>query len=534
MYKVLIVEDEAPVRNTIIESIDWASVGLDVAYAAGDGQEALDYLEEHQIDLIITDIYMPFINGMELIRRVRETNRYCKVIFLTGYDEFEYAKEAVDLEASKYLLKPITKEELLIVLKEMKNALDDDIKAMQNLHKLEKEYERNIELLRDKLLYDIIEGFIPRKRIAQACENLSYDLEAPYYRVGVLEVIGKEKISQGVWQDDYSLLQFAIYNICKEIFEKEKHTKVLLGKQGRITIVFTTSSMQEFEIKSYNALTKALHSIKRIYEIPLTAGLSDVCSSVGDLKLAYKEALSAIEYTVLEGNDHVIVKSDIEPGKSCNNSKLKSYIEKMIAAMRVNKADQLKDYLKLYFELIKFDKYSLNEVKTLLLSLITAMFDAYNQICVKDTMKKTLDFYLVEQIYALESLSDLEKNLEEVFRVLSEDLRKLRDDDKHHLVMKAIVYVETNYSDPCVNLNSMGELLHVSVSYFSRIFKAAKEQTFIEYLTKYRINKAKDFLKTTDNKVYEIAMEVGYEDARYFSHNFRKHVGMTPLQFRKV
>lgn len=265
MYRVLIVEDEIPVRNTIVESVDWASIGLEVAYAAADGQEALDWLEDNQIDMILTDIYMPFVDGLEMIRRVRLTNNYCKVVFLTGYNEFDYAKEAIDLEASKYLLKPITKDELTNVLIEMKEELDEAIKVKRNLNRLEQEYERSLEFLRDKLLYDIIAGFMPADRITQACENLACDFSAPYYRVGVLEVVGKEAVGKDVWEDDYSLLHFAMYNICKEIVGKDNDVKVLLGESGRVIVAFTSSDIRGFGERAYYELSEVLHSIKRIY-----------------------------------------------------------------------------------------------------------------------------------------------------------------------------------------------------------------------------------------------------------------------------
>ncbi len=534
MYNVLIVEDEIPVRNMIVESVDWASIGLKIAYAAGDGQEALDYLEDHQVDLILTDIYMPFINGMELIRRVRLTNNYCKVIFLTGYNEFDYAKEAIELEASKYLLKPITKEELTKALIEMKEELDAAISAKKNLTKLESEYEKQRLFLQNKLLYDIIYGFIPSDRIDQASDNLECNFGAPYYRIGILEVQDKEEVGKKVWDDDYTLLHFAMFNICEEILQSEDKVKVLLGDHGKIVVVFTDQEQDGFSNKAYNHLTEVLHSINRIYEMPMRAGLSDAYGTLVDLKIAYNEALSAIDYAVLEGNNRVIVKSDIEPMSLVNHDRLDDTMIQIITNIKVYDIKRMREYLKLFFEQIKFDKYGLNEVKTLLLTLMTKVFDVYNQITINESLKQTLDFKLVEKVYLLESLTSIEEALIDTFILLSTNLRQSREDDKNHLVVKAIKYVEKEYSNPAIDLNLMSQLLHVSTSYFSRIFKGAKEETFIEYLTTYRIDRAKELLKSTDKKVYEIATEIGYEDAHYFSYNFRKHVGTTPLKYRKA
>ncbi len=534
MYNVLIVEDEVPVRNTIVESVDWEEIGLTIAYAAGDGQEALDYLEDHQVDLILTDIYMPFIDGMELIRRVRLTNNYCKVVFLTGYNEFDYAKEAIELEASKYLLKPITKDELTKVLIEMKEELDSALNLKKNLTRLESEYEKQRLFMQNKLLHDIIYGFIPSDRIKQACENLTCDFGAPYYSIGIVEVLDKEEVGKKVWNDDYTLLHYAMLNICEEILESEKKAKVLLGDNGKIIIVFTAREANGFSDQAYNHLTEILHSISRIYEMPMTAGLSNAYETLGDLRIAYNEAIAAIDYAVLEGNNRVIVKSDIEPNSFVNHDRLNDTIEQIITNVKINNLDRVQEYMKLFFEQIKFDKYGLNEIKTLLLTLMTKTFDVYNQITLDESLKQTLDFKLVEKIYLLESLTSIETAMFETFWELSLKLKKSREDDKNHLVLEAIQYVEKDYANPAIDLNLMSQMLHVSTSYFSRIFKAAKEETFIEYLTAFRINKAKELLKATDKKVYEIATDIGYEDAHYFSYNFRKHVGTTPLKYRKA
>ncbi len=143
MYKVLIVEDELPVRDAIISIINWEELGYEVVYAAEDGQDALNYLEDHAIDLMITDIYMPFVDGLELVRRVRQKDTYCKVVFLTGYNEFEYAKEAISLNANKYLLKPITKDELTGVLVDIRNNIEQELAEKNNINRLKKEYEND-------------------------------------------------------------------------------------------------------------------------------------------------------------------------------------------------------------------------------------------------------------------------------------------------------------------------------------------------------------------------------------------------------
>lgn len=533
MFKLLIVEDELPVRNMIIESVDWQEIGFEVCFAAGDGQEALEYLEENQMDLILTDIYMPFIDGLELVRRIRKTNSYSKIVFLTGYNEFDYAKEAIELDASRYLLKPITKEELTKVLVEIKNELVSEIQAKKNLSHLEKEYEKRSEYLKDKLLYDIMAGYIPADRILPACDNLNCDFTSSFYRVGIIEVINKEAIGQKVWEDDYSLLHFAMYNISKEIIKVGDKTKVLLGDNGKIIIVFRSEDKASFSQVTSDYLNEVIHTMFHIYRMTLTAGLSDIYEDLYNLKYAYKEALIATSYSVIEGTNRVIVKSDLEPVSNMNHDKLDDYIESIISGIKMSQFDVIERYLALYFDLIRFEKYGLNEIKTVVLSLVTKVYDIYNQMCMKDELKESLDFSLIQEIFDLEDLEKLEINIKHVFVILGKKLIQSREDDRYYLVVQAVQHIESDYSNPSLDLNQMNEALHVSISYFSRIFKQVKGVTFLEYLTNYRMEKAKELLKTTNLKVYEVAENVGYDDAHYFSYNFRKNIGMTPLKFRK-
>lgn len=534
MYSVLIVEDETPVRKAMVANVDWEAIGFKVVCDVEDGQEALDYLEEYQVDLILTDIYMPFIDGLELVRRVRRTNKYCKVIFLTGHNEFDYAKEAIELEVSQYLLKPITKNELTKVLMKMKKIIDEDIQAKRNLSRLELEYEKRLVFLRDKLIYDMIAGLIPESRIEQSYNNLSCTFKSDFYRVGVIEVVTKESVMKSIWSDDYSLLQFAMFNICKEILEVEEKTRILLGEQGKIIIIFIADNETGFTRHTYELLSEVINTIHHIYDLPLTAGMSQVYTALYDLKYAYKEALMAIEYNVLEGYNRVIVKSDIEPNSLMNKEKLDEYLEKILSALKVGQEDVMSDYLKLYFGQVKFEKYGLNNIKTLILSLISKVLDTYNQMCIRENMKEVLDFKLVEEIYGLEDFKVLENSILVVFNKLCKNLHNSRENEKQQIVVQALQFIDTNYSDSGLDLNKISEELNMSTSYFSRIFKKERGQTFIEYLTEYRIEKAKELLKASDMKVYEISEQVGYEDAHYFSYNFRKNVGKTPLQFRKV
>ncbi|PKM68307.1 MAG: hypothetical protein CVU95_03660 [Firmicutes bacterium HGW-Firmicutes-2] len=533
MYKVLIVEDELPVRDAIISIINWEILGFEVVYAAEDGQDALNFLEDHEIDLMITDIYMPFIDGLELVRRVRKNDKYCKVVFLTGYNEFEYAKEAITLNANKYLLKPITKDELTTVLEEIRENIHQEITERNNMSRLKLEYEKRREYLQDKLLYDVLLGFIPRDRVVEACQELGVNTAGAAYVVGVIEIMNKKQVGEAVWGEDYSLLHFALYNICKEIIADYPRHYVLMGDHGKIIVCFISDEETKNYGKAYEILGEMLISIRHIYNMDVVAGMGECYMEFSDFQYSFQDALTALEYKVIEGANQIIVKTDIERSSGKGHRQSNEFLEQIEVAIRVNNMDNLSKYIHLYFDMLKFNKVQLGEFKSLVLTLITRIFATFNQLIVDKKENIVLDFYLVEELLKINDLNLIQEKIIQKCEELIKQLEQKREDDKAILVFQGIQYIESYYDDSNLDLSTICEVLHVSSSYFARIFKLYKNQTFLEYLTMFRMEKAKELLKNSTMKVFEISVKVGYDDPHYFSYNFRKNVGMTPSHYRK-
>ncbi len=533
MYKVLIVEDELPVRDVIISIINWEELGYEVAYAAENGKDALDYLEDHSVDLVITDIYMPFMDGLEFVRRVRKKDNYCKVIFLTGYNEFEYAKEAISLNAYKYLLKPITKQELTEVLQEVHQSICQEINEINNINRLKIEYEKRREYLQEKLLYDILLGFIPKDRIREACKEMGFEPQGRIYTAGVLEIVNKKEVGENLWGEDYSLLHFALFNICKEVLGDYPQHYLLMGDHGRIIICFVFDEEKKASEKAYGILQELLVSIRHIYDMDVVVGLGDSYLELSEMKYAFQDALTALEYKVIEGGNQIIVKTDVERSSTKGHRQSNEFLEQVEVAIRVNHQENLKKYIQLYFENLKFNKVPLGEFKSLVLALIIRVYSTYNQLIMDKKESETLDFRLIEALLSMDDLVLMQESIIQRSKELVDQLQQNREDDKAVLVLDAMRYIETCYSDPSLDLSHISEKFHVSSSYFARIFKQHNQQTFVEYLTEFRMKKAKELLKNSTRKVFEISQAIGYEDPHYFSYNFRKNVGMTPSQYRK-
>lgn len=531
MYKVLIVEDELPVRDTIIESIDWESLGLKVVHAAADGLEALDYLENESVDLMITDIYMPFVDGLELVRRLRKKNNFTKVVFLTGYNEFEFAKEAIELEASRYLLKPITKDELLKVLKELKAEIDGEIEQKKNLEWLKLEYDKKQVFIRDQWLRDILNGFVPKELIRGTVKNVHPELDTIGFAIGLIEIANKEEIGENIWRHDYTLLHFAVFNICREILGTQ-HI-LLLGDKGKIICVFTGLSEKGSYQKAINLLDESIGMIKHIYSMDVSAGLGTICTDLSGIAHSYKEAKLALEYKLLEGLNRVIIFSDMERNNVDDFSQVEEYITHIETAIRVGDLERVNKFLDVFFNSLRFKKASINVFKTYTLTLVTKIYGSYNQNILSDHDRFSIESTVIEKILRAERIEEISDSINRLCHEMSSDSQKNRDNDQTILVQSAKQYIDSHYQETTLDLNSVSDYLHVSSSYFARLFKKHYQVTFLDYLTQYRLEEAKSLLRNTSLKVFEIAEKVGYEDPHYFSYNFRKNLGITPLQYRK-
>lgn len=527
MLKVMLVEDEAPVRSMMMEIIDWESLGFQVVYGANDGKDALEYLEEHAVDLIISDIYMPFVDGIELIRRVRKQDIYTKVVYLTGYNEFDYAKEAIDLNVSKYLLKPITKDEVTKVLVEMGKEISEEIERKKNVERLEVEFEKYQEMYKTNTLYNMYIGEIPGTRVEDMCKQLEIIIPKGGYQVAVVEIVDKEEITSKQWGRDIAIFNFALQNICKEVVDND--VDVFIGNEGSIVLGFLAVEQQDV----YETIKKLMRSICHVYRMELTAGVGSVVSEFQRISQSYKEAKRALEYQVIEGTNKILMYSDLDVSKVFNVDLVKGYMENIEIAIRTNDKNSLSKYLQLFFEHLKFQQMKVEEFRTLTLTLVTRIYATFLETIKQNEEFLTLEHEIIKQIMDANKSEDLQYIIEDMCDSFRLKMEEQRLNQKEVLVYEAKKIMEKEFQRFDLDMEDISQRLHVSSSYLSRLFSQYTEGTFIEYLTNCRMEKAKELLRTTSLKVFEISEQVGYEDSHYFSYNFRKNIGKTPRQFRK-
>ena len=527
MYKVIVVEDEEPIRNILCQIIDWNSFGFDLVFQAGNGQEALDYLSDNDTDLVITDIMMPFVDGIELCRQLKILKPSVKTIILSGYNDFEYAREAIKYNVSHYLLKPITALEFKGTLEIIKKEMDEQFANQKDIRLLKKQYQESRELLKNNFLMNLILGYTKSMNFDNLEKRFNISLSAEHYRMAVIDL--EESSNDNGF--DRSLLEFAAYNIASDLIKNIRDSIVFIGPDGQLCIIIKyDTELDQVGIQNIiNCLEDISYQIKRLFRIDSSIGLSNTCDNVIDLKYAYKDALDALEYKVLEGPNKVIIRSNMNKKPSFTFNHIEDQLDKIEYSIKINDTEALKKTLEYIFSFARFGNIGLDDFKTLLLKMLISV----NKIYIDNTENNGIDFDLFNKIFKMNNISEIQEFYFETYKSLAKEIEKERNSEEQRYIIDAKKYIDDNYSDSTLTLDSISTRLFLSSGYFSRLFKKSTGLTFIDYLTEIRMQQAKKLLTGSNMKVYEISVKVGYDDPNYFSYNFKKHVGVTPSVYRK-
>ncbi len=523
MYKVLLAEDEVEVLSAMIKTIQWRKFGFETPLGCQDGMKAIELLKNGFVpNLVITDICMPFADGLELTRYISENLPDTIVVILTGYDEFKYAHTAIKLKVYDYILKPITPSRMNELLSKFKNELDErELKNIENSMDIFSSYFLN-KLITKKLDPTIIEKY---------CHANKLTFQGRYHIVSAMDV--DSPIPSTVEEsNNLELMRYALFNISHELAVKCEQAIVFQGHDGLTNIIISAQDIESAYAATMQLENTICETVKSYIHITVSAGIGEPVAYLDDLHLSRSQAGVALSYRFFYGESSIICESDIDIKKSNNidyNSCEKQFVEavktmNMDNAMRAvsNLVTQLKE------NRISFDKCVLYSQK-LMMRMVTLTNDVTGEFEAKSLEKISEN----TNFYAVSNLSQLEDLLKNVCAKAFEIFKVMKNSTIVSQVVKAENYIKQNYCDPELSLNTITEHLAISTSYFSTIFKAQTGSTFVEYLTRVRMEKAKQILAFTDRRTYETAEDIGFSDPHYFSVAFKRVTGMTPKEYRE-
>lgn len=532
MLKVFLVEDEFVVREGIKKNVDWEANGFVFVGEASDGELALPMIQKEKPDIVITDIRMPFMDGLTLSKLLKKEFPWMEIIIFTGYGEFEYAKEAISIGVAQYILKPINSDELLRAM----NSLSEKIMESRRERELREKYNRELEegnmyADRQALLKDLVTGEKTAAQLLEAGANLHLDLSALAYQIALVKV---QAVNRGY--DEYSKRLVEAEHIMRELTESMDIISFDRGLEGW-ALLFKADSEEGLKHRMAD-LIEAMKERLQAYElIRYFAGVGIPVRRLTELPASFESASRAFAHRFLVKESMILDSRDLEEGTAFGGESVSG---SLVVPAELDR-DKVREFLKTgendetaYFVREFFSNLGGSALKSVMFRQYIAM-DAYFTVC--DFLRSIkADFSEIEKPDEDASTLKDETTVQAyIGRIMEKavDLRENTSGERYRDIVEEVKdYIEHNYADEELSLNTLASHVNFSPNHLSTIFSQQTGTTLIRYIIDFRMGKAKELLRCTSKKSSVICSEVGYKDPHYFSFLFKKTQGVTPTQYR--
>lgn len=526
-YTVLLVDDEEEVIQVIMKKINWEELGFSVAGYACNGVKAFEMVEEYQPDVVMTDIKMPYMNGMELAHRIKAEFPATKILIFTGFDEFEYAREAVHLEVEEYILKPVNSVELTRVFQQLKIKLDQEISEKRSVEILQKYYMESLPLLQANFYTMLMEGRVREEELSRYLSDYQLSFQGPFFCCLVVHT-SVSQIPEGM---NPLLLSTSVQKQAEEHLGEKWHAKAFPYLENTVLIaqLKLESEITELTDDCDRFCKYALHILGAV----VTVGIGQVCENIHALSQSYSSARTAVSYRVIYGASRAInMKENVPQEVSKPGSGDDAPLSNLFKMIRLGSEEDVIGAVEQYLNQASFAERSLQLYHVDIMELISALyrFSVNHEITASEAFPENMKV-LYASLLDMDSHA-LRKWLADISLSFREELLDARNRSTKSFVSKAKEYVHNNYTDEELSLDGVCQVLGVSNSYFSTIFKKKTGNSFIGYLTDYRMDQASRLLIETNDKSYIIARQVGYTDPNYFSYVFKRRFGVSPSRYR--
>lgn len=528
MYKLLIVDDEDIVRNSIATLIDWPSLGFSEVCQAQNGMEALELALKIKPDVILTDIRMPFMDGLELSAKIREQLPQTNIVILSGHDEFKYAQKAMEHGVIDYLLKPIGPDSLSDKMREIKIKLDLRKDEREYLEKSRSQLHQSLPLLTEKFLNSLIYNTYSIKTLPKMLDFLNIPLTKGSFFICVIE-----PDLHLVDDKDREVYFYAVQNITAETFDS-KHT-VFSDVSGRSIVIYhltvheTTVESRESAIELLNLLKT---NVNLYLKIQVTAAIGSIVNKIENLYLSYDEAIYALECKYTLGKNKIYDISDMSYVESAIIYPHDACVE-FIDAVKTSNSDLIRQAADDIILAVKNEPtISVANIKLVFIEILTSLLKL---IAITKGTPVTLwseGLSMFNELDKLGTVEEFTEAIESFALKVSSELVSSRLKSSSNIISNVIEFINNNYQQEDISLLSVAKYASVNASYLSTLFKKETGKNFVDYLNRVRIEKAMDLLRTTDLKAYEIAGMTGFSNPHYFSILFKKHIGVSPSEFK--
>lgn len=522
MYKLLIVDDDEIICKGLGSCINWQSYGVEVIGMVYDGEMALEEVKKQEPDIVIVDINMPFMDGIEFSCIVRQDYPWIKIILLTAYKEFEYAQKAVQMQVFGYVTKPFHNNEIIDIVVKAAESLEEE-------RKFKKEVKRNLQLIKEKHLVDLV---LYGKAEELDTEVALVKSDNSYFQIAVFYV---QYFYSDVNSASERLIdkEVAFHMAIKQIREyTQKHENLgTFFQSNRITVLF------EYENRGENNLQEQIADIMGFIVANMNAyiicGVGSVYQGIKRIPYTYEEAGKVIENRYEYGNQSIIYYKDLKRDNVEHYLHFNVLSDAIQEAIKKRDSRELKRQLEnLLQKIAQIPQMNESSLALLLMELLLQSYKASENENLYQSFFQSSGG-LLSDILKAKNFREISKIVWDYFNIMFVYLEESNTCEAERLVHKALDYIKDKYANPELCFKEVADEVHLSTSYLGVLMKKYGNINYNQYLNEVRIENAKKLLASLDVKTYEVAYCVGFNSSQYFSSSFKKIVGVTPKEYRE-
>ncbi|CAH1190353.1 Protein-glutamate methylesterase/protein-glutamine glutaminase [Paenibacillus auburnensis] len=533
MKTLVIVDDEPSVINGLRTYVDWAGQGIELIGTADDGDTGLALISELRPDIVLTDVQMPAMDGIAMAAEVRALLPDTKIVFISGHNDAEYLRSALQMHAADYIFKPVSRKELSVVMGKVTAALDVERRERQLVKDMQVKLTQSMPLLREKFLLSVISDNIHPERVHDKLAFLGLQsLESDSYIIMVIVIDDVPQVMDIRTEQDKQLLSYTVLNIIQELIDEQMRGVTFEKEPGEyVGILLPGQRFSEDDLLQLAELIR--DNLRKWLKLSVTIGVGEGVSSLSELPASYRQARGAADQKWYLGKNRILTMDNIESAENLRYRFEPEWGERVLTSIKSGDSSRLHAELAEMFGLLEKNRgqgprYAQNVSLHLILQSGQVLLEL-NGMTAEWEQRELAAWKAVAR---QETMQDLLFFTESYLQQVCEFVQVKRSGKASETIARVRRLIEARYAEN-LTVADIAAGVYLSPTYVRLLFKQETGETLFEYLTKVRIEKAKQLLGDPQNKFYEVCYAVGYTDPSHFSKLFKKITGFTPSAYRE-
>ena len=537
-YGILIADDEKRIRNGLANSIDWDKIDCRVVAVAEDGKDAIEKAQQYKPDIIITDINMPVMNGLEFCRKLKEIQPDAEIIILTGYDEFDYARESIQIGVMEFLVKPVSNEDIMDTVAKARDLVRKKKENAAKILEMEKHLKHSNEIMKNYFIQDVLQGKYAREEIRDKMQQYGIETGDKCFRVAVLAVQKYKNFKNNRMDYFKEVCMPKIQQIITDFLKDGLMGPIVWDGSERIAFICQSPKHLGEGMKVIKKLEEIKSEVEEQLNFEVSLALGDTVGCFENVYESFYKAQYAMDYGQILGDNGIIDFNElITPNKFLYSPLIDNEIA-LYRALRDGNRERVQELMNQIHGSILERSWNDRKHATIVYSQIIIMaarilHEILGNAGEINTNGTKINFQEhLNYIVKLKSHRKLNEYVKIVLDNVCLQINSYRNTGHQKIINKAIEFIHANYSK-AISLKDIANHVYMTPTYFSYIFKKETGENVSTYLNQVRIEKAKELLRDETVKTYEVAYQVGFNDPNYFYVLFKKYTGCTPGEYRQ-